>query len=1210
MPDLMAHFGVALDDEDDPYEGTTWFHGTHREFRPGDLIKPGHPSNYTGTPNPHVYFTDDPDAASLWAGEAVAARENYHGETGHQPHVYQVALTHPDHEPDPEDEQEYDRRTRFPVRVVREVPYTPKPRLGALLEHFAAVNPPCHYCHEPLDDEDVDNESSSHEECQEMRQCPVHGEHDDPVLAEQHRDTYTDWGEHLPFRDGIHRGFPKELPPEVHDLVHDRSRPLAGRAHVLRNYLDREGFHGGTQEDVPYGTDTEGHLGVHWSPSRDVAKAWGTEDYDEGPHGGGPKPSVTHIVLHAKSPDYSHIETDPDHLEARHMYGYDHPRSEHEVPLKFGAPVGLTGISWKQGGQEEWNHHDFRRPEHHMASAGDPEAFPNPYHGSELGGRPEWSHTWFHGTKNSGPQLSEGRPPETRLSESESWPQPNKLLGTHFSPLHSVAHGFAYPMHGAAWTTPPTPGRPSALVHARLHFRDPAHFPTESHLNLAIARWADRESPHWHDAGLNKFLRGSYQDTEGTHKDWHQQPRDLAHVHHLGNMAQSVMSWHPHLPEILHGFTQHLIDQGHHGITYGNQVEGPYGSVSAIATRPSQIETTHVEHIAAPDREPEPHEVRYSREGDINHTPGEEGAPAGQRASSDLNEPEGFHEAIEKLHTGQGKGSFLTYPRPVHLAPGYREHHEAKLLDWLKPESDEEPEEPDEPVEDWSQGWPGTPHIPRRRRKMMDAVLHPDPPDWAHGMQSGGSQVEWVRREKLKPYMEFHHDRETGMSTYLPTGHEFPDRYSPERWDAMDKSMAEKGMHEPVLLEYNPWTRRMHIGEGHHRLESAERAGHEMVPVWGLKTSQEHPHARAVPGEPKVKPEHFAGGYFPSSFKPSDVLPTDWMRPAAANGSPNHYQASSNGDRHVQCSKGHTHWGAYGAAGLLIRYRGEDGQQRYLLQKRSPDVNEPDTWCIPGGAIGKDETPEQGAWREAREEIGSIPKHVSTHHIVKSTDCGDWAYHTVVADAGEHFMPGGRGETQHETAGVGWHTAGEIEDLREDGDLHPGFARSWDTVRRSRGPKTAVIPREAARVPEGPYYHGTSLRLRKGEHIRPASETGRESLYGDLGEPGEVTSHTHATTDLGNAADYAKTDAVMREEGGRPYVYKVRPLGEIEQDPIDNQGIRSRGHMAVESVVPGHVWRPAHAAYMETVSESRAQPYLDAKEGKPRTAASAPAMVS
>lgn len=157
------------------------------------------------------------------------------------------------------------------------------------------------------------------------------------------------------------------------------------------------------------------------------------------------------------------------------------------------------------------------------------------------------------------------------------------------------------------------------------------------------------------------------------------------------------------------------------------------------------------------------------------------------------------------------------------------------------------------------------------------AVLYPDPPDYEHGIQSGGSQVEWVKREKLTPYLEFDHNRETGMSTHLPTGHTFPDHYDQARWDEMDRSVAEHGMHEPILMEYNPWTQKMHLGEGNHRMKAAERAGHAVVPVWGLKTSRESQSAHPVPGEPKVRPEHFHGGYFPSSFKPSDVLPADWM---------------------------------------------------------------------------------------------------------------------------------------------------------------------------------------------------------------------------------------------------------------------------------------------------------------------------------------------
>jgi 8-oxo-dGTP pyrophosphatase MutT (NUDIX family)/2'-5' RNA ligase len=162
--------------------------------------------------------------------------------------------------------------------------------------------------------------------------------------------------------------------------------------------------------------------------------------------------------------------------------------------------------------------------------------------------------------------------------------------------------------------------------------------------------------------------------------------------------------------------------------------------------------------------------------------------------------------------------------------------------------------------------------------------------------------------------------------------------------------------------------------------------------------------------------------------------------------------SGSDGDRFVTCSKGHEHWGAHGAAGLLVRHKAEDGY-RYLLQKRSADVDHPGQWSIPSGATGKDETPEAGALREYREEMGPLPQGTKIHHVVKSTDCGDWAFHTVIADAPEQFLPRGRGETGHEVAGAAWHTPHEIKGL----DLHPAFAKSWDTVRRSKGPVTAAV---------------------------------------------------------------------------------------------------------------------------------------------------------
>ena len=43
---------------------------------------------------------------------------------------------------------------------------------------------------------------------------------------------------------------------------------------------------------------------------------------------------------------------------------------------------------------------------------------------------------------------------------------------------------------------------------------------------------------------------------------------------------------------------------------------------------------------------------------------------------------------------------------------------------------------------------------------------------------------------------------------------------------------------------------------------------------------------------------------------------------------------------------------------------------RIMLTLRSTQVQEPLTWCMPGGKIEEGETPEQAAVREAEEEVG------------------------------------------------------------------------------------------------------------------------------------------------------------------------------------------------------------------------------------------------
>jgi len=85
-------------------------------------------------------------------------------------------------------------------------------------------------------------------------------------------------------------------------------------------------------------------------------------------------------------------------------------------------------------------------------------------------------------------------------------------------------------------------------------------------------------------------------------------------------------------------------------------------------------------------------------------------------------------------------------------------------------------------------------------------------------------------------------------------------------------------------------------------------------------------------------------------------------------------------DGYTVCDQGHEHWGLSGAAGLLIRHQGDNGQTRYLLQHRSPHVQHGNTWSTPGGAMGSGEVPEHAALREAREEMGELPGDLTHHH--------------------------------------------------------------------------------------------------------------------------------------------------------------------------------------------------------------------------------------
>jgi 8-oxo-dGTP pyrophosphatase MutT (NUDIX family) len=135
------------------------------------------------------------------------------------------------------------------------------------------------------------------------------------------------------------------------------------------------------------------------------------------------------------------------------------------------------------------------------------------------------------------------------------------------------------------------------------------------------------------------------------------------------------------------------------------------------------------------------------------------------------------------------------------------------------------------------------------------------------------------------------------------------------------------------------------------------------------------------------------------------------------------------------CALGHRHWGRAGAAGLFLHRDGVDGAE-VLLQHRASWSHHGDTWGTPGGALHAAESAEQGALREAREELGLVPDDVVLGPR-SVDDHGGWAYTTVLARPARSLEPTDL-RLDGESNGVAWVA------LRRFGEvpLHPGLAAS------------------------------------------------------------------------------------------------------------------------------------------------------------------------
>jgi 8-oxo-dGTP diphosphatase len=145
--------------------------------------------------------------------------------------------------------------------------------------------------------------------------------------------------------------------------------------------------------------------------------------------------------------------------------------------------------------------------------------------------------------------------------------------------------------------------------------------------------------------------------------------------------------------------------------------------------------------------------------------------------------------------------------------------------------------------------------------------------------------------------------------------------------------------------------------------------------------------------------------------------------------------SARDGDGWVQCACGNKHWGLNGAAGILL-LRGDE----ILLQHRAPWVHNGDTWGIPGGARDSHESVLEAAIREAKEETGIDPVHLTPIQTF-SDDHGTWRYDTVIAHATDLLVAHELNDESHE---VRWVHIDQVDTLT----LHPSFEKSWPALQQ------------------------------------------------------------------------------------------------------------------------------------------------------------------
>lgn len=145
-------------------------------------------------------------------------------------------------------------------------------------------------------------------------------------------------------------------------------------------------------------------------------------------------------------------------------------------------------------------------------------------------------------------------------------------------------------------------------------------------------------------------------------------------------------------------------------------------------------------------------------------------------------------------------------------------------------------------------------------------------------------------------------------------------------------------------------------------------------------------------------------------------------------------------------------WGKYGAAGIMMRHVDDSGKARYLVVQRANPGKNQWRWQLPGGAIDENETPAQGAAREAFEEVGATPELLAQltprgeHAITRPVEGkAPWRYTNVVADAPYQFTPK-VDRSEGELWKALWLTEEQLLEMRGRNRLVAPFAENLEKI--------------------------------------------------------------------------------------------------------------------------------------------------------------------